>query len=34
MYNSVDFSSQNAAEKVSKVYIGSDHGGFESKGDP
>jgi len=31
MYNTVDFGSQNASEKVSKVYMGSDHGGFESK---
>ncbi len=31
MYNKTDFSDQNASEKVSKVYIGSDHGGFDSK---
>jgi ribose 5-phosphate isomerase B len=31
MYNTVDFKEQNGIEKVSKVYIGSDHGGFESK---
>lgn len=31
MYNTVDFTDQNSVEKVSKVFIGSDHGGFESK---
>ena len=31
MYNSVDFSEKNGMEKVSKVYIGADHGGYESK---
>ena len=31
MYNEVDFKEENQREKVSKVFIGSDHGGFESK---
>ena len=31
MYNTVDFNEQNSSDKVSKIYIGSDHGGFESK---
>ena len=31
MYNTMDFKDQNSMEKVSKVYIGADHGGFESK---
>jgi len=31
MYNSIDFKENNQKEKVSKVFIGSDHGGFESK---
>jgi ribose 5-phosphate isomerase B len=31
MYNEVDFKENNQSEKVSKVFIGSDHGGFESK---
>lgn len=31
MYNEVDFKENNQTEKVSKVFIGSDHGGFESK---
>ncbi|MBI9108089.1 MAG: ribose 5-phosphate isomerase B [Spirochaetales bacterium] len=31
MYSKVDFKEQNGIENVSKVFIGSDHGGFESK---
>ncbi len=31
MYNSVDFSEKNSTDKITKIYIGSDHGGFESK---
>ena len=31
MYNKTNFSETNGTDKVSKVYIGSDHGGFESK---
>lgn len=31
MYNKENFNEQNSLEKVSKVFIGADHGGFESK---